>query len=63
QGSPFRGFTVSIIPGANHFHRIGATNIHLSITHDANLTMTFVIVEGEGPSLSPGVDWDADHFG
>lgn len=46
-----------------HFHRIEATNIHLSITHDADLTMTFVIVEGQGPSLSPSVEWDADHFG
>lgn len=46
-----------------HFRAIGGTNLHLSITHDANVTMTFVIAEGDGPSLSPDVEWESRHFG
>ncbi|KAB1948490.1 holo-ACP synthase [Brevibacterium linens] len=45
-----------------HFRAIGGTNIHLSITHDAHLTMTFVIAEGDGPSLSRGIEGAAEHF-
>jgi holo-[acyl-carrier protein] synthase len=45
-----------------HFRAIGGTNIHLSITHDAHLTMTFVIAEGEGLSLSPDIEGAAEHF-
>ncbi|GAA4282866.1 holo-ACP synthase [Brevibacterium daeguense] len=46
-------------PVLEHFRRIGGQRVHLSITHDANVTMTYVIVEGDGPALSPPVDQPA----
>lgn len=41
------------------FRLRGGENVHLSITHDAGQTITYVIVEGSGPSLSPPVDQPA----
>lgn len=43
-------------PVLEHFRKIGGETIHLSITHDARVTMTYVIVEGSGAPLSPPVD-------
>ncbi|WP_349828146.1 holo-ACP synthase [Brevibacterium litoralis] len=43
-------------PVLEHFRSIGADRLHLSITHDANVTMTYVICEGDGEPLSPPVD-------
>lgn len=39
-----------------HFRARGAENAHLSISHDGNLAITYVIVEGPGAPLSPPVD-------
>lgn len=42
-----------------HFRQRGGQNAHLSITHDAGRTVTYVVVEGDGPTLSPPVDQPA----
>ncbi|OFT92355.1 holo-ACP synthase [Brevibacterium ravenspurgense] len=41
------------------FRQRGGEHVHLSITHDGDRTITYVIVEGSGPSLSPPVDQPA----
>src|SRR5699024_7773485 len=46
----------------DHFKRTGRTTFHLSITHVALLSMSFVIAERECPSLSLGIERIADHF-
>ncbi|GAA2000928.1 holo-ACP synthase [Brevibacterium samyangense] len=46
-------------PVLAHFRAIGGERLHLSITHDANVTMTYVIAEGSGAPLSPPVDQPA----
>ena len=42
-----------------HFRKKGGETVHLSITHDAGRTVTFVVVEGSGPALAPPVDQPA----
>lgn len=39
-----------------HFRALGGERVHLSITHDGERTMTFVVVEGSGPALAPPPD-------
>lgn len=46
-------------PVLEHFRRIGGERLHLSIAHDGGMTMTYVIIEGDGPALSPPVDQPA----
>src|SRR5690606_40758906 len=42
-----------------HFRQKGGETVHLSITHDAGRTVTFVVVEGSGASIVPPVDQPA----
>ena len=42
-----------------HFRQKGGETVHLSITHDAWRTVTFVVVEGSGASIVPPVDQPA----
>lgn len=42
-----------------HFRQKGGETAHLSITHDAGRTVTFVVVEGDGAKIVPPVDQPA----